>query len=336
MLALFTSQLGKPTIDSEKGILSGVKVMQRGKQAQFAAGDEVRNVTITDRHIDALLGLAGNRSIVSHLTHDWYNSIDKPDADTVEMNSRVGALRNFRKDADGDLSADYVLMNGPKRDMILWSAANTPDENMISVVYDFDKSDPDCIPKDFQAADLVPEGAGTYALFKKATLNESNMDKSAFLAMLKEAMQDPETCARIKEIVGGNSATMADSEYAAMEEAAGVTDEDKKPEDVQKPALMRFAIRSTRALARMRKSLDARQDEIVTKAKAAATEFIGKSPELKSFTQGINAANEFEAEVTARMSQMEKPDRGLAIRRIAKDKPALYRKYTAQQEGARK
>jgi hypothetical protein len=305
--------------------------MQKGKLATFAAGDEIRSVTITDAHIKALMDHAGSRSIVSHLTHDWYNSIGKPDEDTVEMSARIGALRNFRIDEQGDLSADFVVMPGEHREMILFGALNTPEDNMISVVFSFAPDDPNCIPRDFQAADLVPEGAGTYALFKNATLtNENkNMTPEEFKACLMEALKDPEVS---KLLVGDDEETGEMEDYAAMEDAAGITDADKKKEDDQKPALMRLVIRSNRAMARMRKSLDERETEIISKAQAKATEVIGKSPLLKSHMGAVKASDEFEAAVTAQMSVSGNTNRGAAMARVRKDKPELYNAYMKSQE----
>lgn len=159
----------EPTIDRENGIIRGVKLMELGKLARFAGEDgKPKQVTITAKHIDALLAHAGNRSLPCHDTHEWFDAQGGPNADSVEKNARIGALKNFRKDDDGNLIADchLNLAKDAARDF-LWGAANNPEDNCFSVVFSYLKDDPECIPQNFRAGDLVPQGAATTALFSE-------------------------------------------------------------------------------------------------------------------------------------------------------------------------
>src|SRR6185295_6315635 len=140
--ARFQSNFSQTAIDSDAGVIKGVKIMQLGKVATFAGPNgEPKSVTIAPAHIKRLLDFAGNRSIVAHRTHQWFDAQGTATADSVEMDARIGAFKQLRKDESGDLIGDFHLMPGPERENILWGAAHNPEDNMISVVFSYDKND---------------------------------------------------------------------------------------------------------------------------------------------------------------------------------------------------
>ena len=313
------------------------------RTATFEGPDgKPKSVTITAKHIDALLAHAGNRAIPMHDTHEWFSAQGKANADSVEMNARVGALKNFRKDGAGDLIADAVLKSGGKRDDILFGARENPEDNCFSVVFSYDKSDPECIPQNFRAADLVPSGAATTALFSESDPNQNqntSMDISEFLA----ALDDPKVKAALKAIMKSHQdapdpadAAADDSAASEMESAADVQDEDKKPEDDAKPALMRAAIRVARSVTRQTAALKTAQADFAknetallakaaTESKAAATALLGKGGFIQ---QGAKPAEDGETFITAQLANGCKT-RAHAIARMAKDKPELYATFRA-------
>lgn len=101
---------------------------------------------------------------------------------------------------------------------------------------------------------------------------------------LKEVCSTPEGKEMLRSAIKGHDnaeAQMEDAAAAEMETDAGVTDADKKPEDAQKPALMRAALRCNRARTRLAKSLSSEQETAILAkvditAKKAATELLGK------------------------------------------------------------
>lgn len=267
---------GASAIDAENGILRGVKLMELGKMAHFDSEDGHKSVQITSAHIDALLSHAGNRAIPIHETHEWFGAQDQPNADSIEMNARIGALKAFRKDAQGDLIADAYFKEGQKRTDIMWGAANNPEDNCFSVVFSYDKTDPLCIPQNFRAGDLVPQGAATTALFSESKQNPT-MDINELITLL----DDPKCKDAIKAIVKSHQDPADESAAATMEADAGVSDSDKKDEDKQKPAMMRAVLRISRAITRKLGELKTEKTALLAQVKvdseAAATAFLGKS-----------------------------------------------------------
>lgn len=273
-------------IDAEAGVIRGVKLMELGKLAKFAGENgEQKQVTISSDHISALLAHAGNRAIPIHETHEWFAAQDKPEADSVERNARIGALKAFRRDEQGNLIADAHLNldKQPAKDL-LWGAANNPEDNCFSVVFSYLKDDPQCIPQNFRAADVVPSGAATTALFSEDQTQNKSMDISELITMLS----DPSVKDAIKAIiksVEANEPDVTDTEAATMESDAGVTDADKKKEDDKMPATMRAMVRINRATARMSKAFATEKvallAEVEVKAGAAATALLGKGGFIK-------------------------------------------------------
>jgi len=80
-----------------------------------------------------------------------------------------------------------------------------------------------------------------------------------------------------------------------MEADAGVTEADKKPEDAQKPALMRATARMTRAFSR---KLEEARADVGIKAEAAATALLGKGGKFQ-----VSTGNEVSDEYTATLAK---------------------------------
>lgn len=316
-------------IDPENGILRGVKLMCVNHTATFAGEDgKAKQVTITPAHIDALLAHAGNRAIPVHLTHDWFDSQGKSGADTAEMQARIGAVKKFRKDESGNLIADAYFKNGETRNDILWNAEHNPEDTMFSVVFSYLKDDPQCLPQNFRAADIVPKGAATTALFSETQTTET---MPITIEDLKTLLADPQAKAIIQGALNGHSdaeekaeAEMEDAAAAEMESAAGVTDEDKKKEDEQKPALMRAVLRVGRA---QKRQLAAEKTALLAAAKAEATSLIGKGPILPLATGDSPDAETPEKFIAARLADGKAKTRAHAVALMGKTKPELYQAH---------
>jgi len=275
--AFFRVSPGQASIDAEGGILRGVKLMEVGKLATFSGPDgKAKSVTISPAHIDALLAHAGNRAIPIHWTHEWHDKGDR-----AELEARIGAWKNIRRDETGNAIADAYLSNTPHRENILWSAEHNPEDMMASAVFNYDPSDALCLPQNFRAADLVPCGAATTALFTDSTETQTpSMDINELI----QALADPKVQEAVNAIIKSHKSDAAAQEEPAaaeMESAAGVTDEDKKEGDEAKPAMLRAQIRATRAFARLAKAAatadhTALLAEVEKTAKASATALLGK------------------------------------------------------------
>lgn len=306
--------------------------MQLGKLASFAGEDgKPKQVTITRAHIEALLSFVGNRAIPMHLTHEWADAQDKANADSVEMESRIGALKNFRKDNVGDLIADAYLKSGSTRNDILFGAEHNPEDNMLSAVFDYRKDDPTCMPLNFRAADVVPQGAAVTALFKQT--NTATMAIS--IDDLKEVCSTPEGKEMLRAAIKGHDKAQDASEEnaaAEMESDAGVTEGDKKDSDKSMPAMMRASVRIARSIKRQTATLTSTKDTILAEAKtlvtAEATALLGKSG-IPALADAHKTGDEVETALAAYVATG--CNRGTAILRLAKDKPALYN--TAKKAG---
>lgn len=320
---------GAPAIDTENGILRGVKLMELGKVAHFASEDgKHKSVTITDAHIDALLSHAGNRAVPIHETHEWFDAQNKPNADSVEMNSRIGALKAFRRDGNGDLIADAYFKEGQKRNDVMWGAANNPEDNCFSVVFSYAKDDPQCIPQNFRAGDLVPQGAATTALFSESTQTAMPIT----IDDLKEVCSTPEGKEMLRAAIKGHDKASDSTEEtnaaAEMESDAGVTDADKKDSDSTKPAMMRAMLRIGRVATRKVEELKTEKTALLAAAKlegeAGATALLGKS-KIVTKTEGGDNADAVEVALAPYIATGAK--REVAIFRLAKDKPTEYNTF---------
>ncbi|MFA7301877.1 MAG: hypothetical protein WC069_06225 [Candidatus Shapirobacteria bacterium] len=299
-LAFLKTNFAKTSIDRDSGIIFGVRVMEVGKLAQFnTTGAGVRKVSLSSRHVDALMAHAGNRSIAMHLTHDWLDA--KSEKDTVEMKSRIGALKNFRKDESGNLIADAYLKSGEHRDSILWAAEHDTDNNMLSAVFGFAKDDPLCLPVNFKAADLVSQGAGTTALLADASEENKTMDIKELLEMLK----DPEVAAAIASLIPQSTSDPSPAEAeAAM----------KKSIDVA----------VTAALASHKPTLTEDQETaLLKKAEAGFVAKLGSGGFVKDFSITKNPG---EMPFVARLAKHEATGatRAVAILRAKNDSPAEF------------
>lgn len=283
---LRSENLNLERIDHDNGIVYGVVIAELGKVACFAGPDgKPRYATISSRHVDAFLAHAGNRSIPVHWTHDKEEGKDR-------LHSKVACLKNFRKDDSGNPIADMYISPGDKREEILWNAAHDRENMMLSPVYGYDPGDKESIPLSFKAADLVEKGAATTALFEQYNRETKPMEKAELLALLKDALKDPE----IVVLLTPKAAPVAMDE-ATMRKliADGVTAE----------------------MTKMDEALN-------LKAQAAVTAKLGTNAEAL-----LNLANQangetFEKVIEAEMASMEVPNRAKAIAVGASKKPKLY------------
>lgn len=331
--AILRSSSGTISIDAEAGIIKGVKLMELGKLARFSGEDgKPKQVKITDAHISALLAHAGNRALPIHYTHDWFESQGKPNADTIELAARIGALKSFRRDNGGDLIADahLNLQKQPAKDLI-WGAEHNPEDNCFSVVFSYLKDDPECIPQNFRAGDIVPSGAATTALFSEQNESTSSMDIQEIIAALQDPERGPHLAAAINAAIKSVDKASEESSAAAMESEASVSDADKKPEDDQKPALMRAFLRCQRAFARQLSEVKAGAldktallAEAKTAAAAEATALLGKGGFIP---QGGGGGGE--DVFTAKLAEYRKtaPDDQVALSRMLRDNPELYAEH---------
>lgn len=285
-IARLQASFTQSAIDKDNGIIRGVKVMELGAKATFKTTDgKVKTVTISPRHIDALLSHAGNRAIPSHWSHDWCGK------ETDALHDRVGMLKGFRKNDTGSLVADLHLGPGQYRDKALWSAEQEPENIMLSAVYGYSKFDADCIPSSFEACDLVANGAATYSLLSKANPdNENDMTKEEIEKMLDEKL----TAAFAKFTPKAPEGVITKEELTAALAAHKLTDAERNE----------IALLSA------------------SKAKAELVGEVGRVGLVQTFGNGPTE-NEFETAVTAQLSAGAK-DRTIAIMRLAKDKPGLY------------
>lgn len=313
--AFFHASYGQATIDKENGILVGVKLMELGRLAKFAGEDgKSKSITITTAHISALMGHAGNRALPIHETHEWFNAEGTATGDSTERAARIGSLKKIRTDDNGNLVADAYLNldRQPARDL-LFGAEHNPEDNCFSVVFSYDKNDPLCLPLNFRAADVVPSGAATTALFSETKTSETMTDD--------EKKKADETAAE------------------AMEKACGVTDADKRPEDDQQPALMRAFSRMSRAQSRVidEKVAKAKEEmtaEISLKSEAAATALLGKGGrfEVTGGKTENKEADEYDALVTAKLTANPGMLVGRARYMTNLERPELFAKKQEQVE----
>ncbi len=288
--------------------------MDLGKLAVFAGEDgKPKSVKITNDHISALMNHAGNRAIPMHWTHQWAENGNEG------LSSKVGLLKNFRKDDAGNLIGDAHLSPGDHRETALWNAVNDPANIMLSAVFDYAKRDPFCIPKDFRACDFVEKGAATTALLEESTATPS-MDISEFITMLS----DPGVKDALKAIIKTVEKGQDDADAAAMESDAGVTEADMSADDDKKPALMRACLRVTKAMRRQIAAAatdkTALLAEVKTAASAEATALLGKSGFI-GHGAGSESADLYTATLATYRAAAKNDSE--AVARMLRDKPEL-------------
>lgn len=305
-------------IDDAGGVIYGAKVAELGKVACFTGpdGKTPRYTTISPEHVDAFLAHAGNRTIPVHWTHDYRE--DKKDA----LSAKVGALKNFRKDEEGNPVADFHVSPGEYRDVIFWNAANDPTGMMLSPVFGYDPKDAKSLPMDFRAADLVECGAATTALLSDASVlsspdSLSDQPTQTMDETLKAAIQQMITDAFAQ-------AMCADPTDEAMMADAGVTDADKKPEDAKMSAHRRVIAQCSRAFNRRISAALKLAEEAPTKAEAALASNVGTAVSLAMNAGGnqTNPKDAFNAKVKELVDKGVKPHQAVIAAMTAH--PELY------------
>jgi hypothetical protein len=332
--AFFESLSSVPTIDREAGILRGIKFMELGKDATFVGKDgEPKTVKISQKHIDSFIAHAGNRALPGHWTHEWHDSINKPNADSVELAARCAAFKNFRKDEQGNGITDAILKDGEYKDDILFAAENNPQDLQVSVVYSYDKSDPECLPQNARFVDFVPQGAAVTALFSEA---DSTQKQPMDINELIEALKDEKVQAAVSAIIKSHKADAPkpeeakaeDDATAEMEKDADVKPEDKKPEDEQKPALMRRFAPIIRAIARRTNALAVNEAALLSKVelkvKTEATALLGNYQFHGHATGSDGKPLDPEAFITQAITDGKAKHRAGAIALMGKTRSDLY------------
>lgn len=335
-----TDLSGISKIDHEKGIIHGAKLAEVGRVAYFKnSKGEVKSMRVTPEIVDKLLGFASaSGSLNAHWTHDYI------DADKDPLHAKIGAWRDFSKDASGNLSGDLNLMPGDKRDAVLWAAANDPKGMMASVVFDYDENmDGSIVPTNLKAADLVERGAATTALLaatdqendNKTTTNKNTYtmlspeDKAEIAGMIKSAVDEVS-----KKDESQDAAMLGDEDMsAALEETAGVTDADRKSDnplqakmEEKQPAMLRAMFNAARATIRRLKTAS---DEAVVKAEARLSSATGRGATPVFNAGGDKDKHPYAAAVEKHLAAGAKT-KGIAMLRAAKDEPAAYNDYMSK------
>lgn len=329
-VAIFKSQIGNPIIDERNGIISGVRIATLGAVSESKEG-QGRGLVMDDEAITALFNLAKEKGdkVPAFFTHDWF------DSDDDGLNHDAGVYRNFRRDDTGNLIADFNAFETPRKSGIFSRAKTDPDGIATSPLFHYDFRNGDksrCNPTEFVSCDFVKRGAINKALFSQT--QTPNMTIDELLAMLA----DPQVKTALQSIIDShedpNAAAGDDAALAEYEAASGVTDEDKKPEDDTKPAIMRAHVRVARALKRQTASLKADKLAILAEAKvqaeASQTAILGRGPLLKQGVVTPDASNDPEAFIAAKIAEGKAKYRGHAIALMGREKPELYQAFTSR------
>jgi len=140
------------------------------------------------------------------------------------------------------------------------------------------------------------------------------------------ALGDPAVKDALSAIIKSHKGESEDEgmmEAAKME--AGVSAEDKKPEDEGKPAIMSAIAQINRAHKRQFAALSKQIEEAPIKAKAALAASIG-SGDFKISTQPDTLTSELESELNAQIAAGAK-DRNKAILALARNKREVYNRF---------
>lgn len=278
------------TVNRETRVVSGVKCMENNRDVTYKGADgKPIGFRTNDGLIDGLIGHAGNRTIPAHLTHDWTDG--KKDA----LHSRVGGVKNFRRDETGALLADYHAMPGVEGDKILWLAENDPEHAMLSLVFDYNKIESNgvtyAVPLNFESADFVAKGAAVSAMLSQLQ-TDTDMTKEEIQTLISEAVKA--ALAEYKPagyITKDEAKAQADEAVKAALSAHKVSDDDKK--------------------------------EIALLAQAETVKSLGATTLIAKIGEDKKNADSFEGAIQAQLAAGAK-DRGQAIYRVAKDKPEIY------------
>lgn len=303
-------------IDEKNGVIYGVKIIQAGRMACFSGEDgKARRVMMTGKHADAFIKHANGQPIASHWTHGHEESEDD------SLVSCVGMVKDFSKDADGSLIANFHVAPSEYRDRIFWNARNHATGMMFSPIFRYDASDPEVIPRNFEAADLVGRGAATVALFSEASDNENNNQTET--VMDEEKVKEIAKAALSEHVEAQSKVDEANA--AIIEKESGVTEADhNEAEDKELTAMMRAHKRIARAHKRQLTEVQANS---VIEAKAQFTREMGNN----GYSENNSGAGDSEpktakAKFSAKVKAYE-ADCGSypkAYRRAASDFPELY------------
>jgi hypothetical protein len=272
----------KSTAKVEGDTIFGCQLARLGKLARFANPEtgKTEELLCTPKLVDSLLALCSEDNRLSaHWTHKWIDGNEGID-------SRVATWRNFRKDEGGNLVADAFLWPTPHKEAILHAALNDPTGIMVSMVFNYEGGRDDAKATGVMAGDFVGKGAMTTALLAAlSAVTDSNPNQKTNMTVeeLVTMLADPAVKTALKSMIDshaepdGDEAVMEDTESAAvMEKDAGVTDADKSEADKDKPAVLRAALNSIRALKRqLGENQDAVSEKAAVLAEAKFTKAIG-------------------------------------------------------------
>lgn len=307
-------------IDRENGIIYGCQIVKAGATARFAGQDgKPDEIDVTPKLIKRLADLAHGRSLNAHWTHDWlHEDVKDP------LNSKIGGWKNVRVDeATGNLIGDLHLMPSEFREATLWLAENTPDGAMMSIVFAFEReNERHANPLRFDGIDLVEVGAASDAFFSAVIPTKNKpMTKEELIALFADPeVKQAAQAAFAKADDDGAKEKAELAAAAALEKEAGVTDEDKKPEDEGKPAMLRAQLRASRANKRL---VAAMAGEAAVKAEAAVVGKIGNNKIITDLNKGGDKVETFEQAKQAALAAGCKSE-AAAIRFVAANKPELY------------
>lgn len=332
--ARFQTVLGSPVIDEAAGVIRGCRIATLGAVSQ-ASKENGGGLVMDAVTIDGLLSLAklNGDKVPVFFSHDWFESDKDP------LHSDAGVWQDHRLEV-GSLFADFHAFETPYKAGIFSRAKLHPEGIAVSPVFDYTQRNGDkslCTPTRFISSDFVKNGAINKALFAEGDANP--MDINQLIAALK----DPAVLAAIKSIVSSvektNDEAMTTEAADAIETEAGVMAEDRKETDAAQPALLRAALRISRATARQAKaaadSVKALGDsrtailaEATTKAEANFTANLGKNGFIGHGDNKGDNADEFTAKLSE-YRQGGKVNDAVAEARIARDFPDLYEKRRA-------
>jgi len=272
----------KSTAKVEGDTIFGCQLARLGKLARFSnpATGKTEELLCTPKLVESLLALcSADQRLSAHFTHNW---LEKNEGVT----DRVATWRNFRTDTEGNLIADAFLWPSNHKEAILHAAQNDPQGMMISMVFNYAGGTNDAVATDVLAADFVGKGAMTTALLAAlSAVTDSNPNQKTNMTVeeLVTMLADPAVKTALKSMIDshaepdGDEAAMEDADSAAvMEKDAGVTDADKSDSDKDKPAVLRAALNSVRALKRqLGENQDAVSEKAAVLAEAKFTKAIG-------------------------------------------------------------
>lgn len=220
MRATLQNAFQKLSVDREARIVTGIKLLENNRDVLYKGADgKPVGFRTNEALLAGLLAHAGNRTIPSHLTHEWTEG--KRDA----LHDRVGGIKNCRLSANGDLIGDYHAMPGANGDSILWLAENDPEHAMLSLVFDYNPIKTNevtyAVPLNFSSADFVAQGAGVSAMLSKTT--DTDMTKEEITDLIRAELKGyklPENLATKEDIASAVKAALSDFKPAVSDEDA--------------------------------------------------------------------------------------------------------------------